>query len=81
MNTYQTVDVIAPRPIRIRARMVAVVRSVKELCVAIFELLCQVQADYEMRQRMRQLDNRMLLDIGVTREDVEAAAKMPFWCR
>lgn len=81
MSTYQSFDTIAPQQIRIRDRMLAVVHSVKELGVAVFELLCELQTDYEMRQRMTRLDDRILLDIGKTREEVDAAAKISFWHR
>jgi uncharacterized protein YjiS (DUF1127 family) len=59
----------------------AVIRAVKELCIAIFELLCDLQTDQEMRQRMARLDDRILADIGKMREEVDAAAKRPFWHR
>lgn len=81
MNTYQSIDTITLQPIRIKDRMLAVIRSVKELGVAVFELLCELQTDFEMRQRMARLDDRILLDIGKTREEVDAAAKISFWHR
>lgn len=81
MNTFQTLDTIPQRQIPIKDRALAVIRSVKELGIAIFELLCDLQTDYEMRQRMARLEDRILADIGKTREEVDTAAKRPVWHR
>ncbi len=81
MSTFQTLDTIPPQQIPIKDRALAVIRAVKELCIAIFELLCDLQTDQEMRQRMARLDDRILADIGKMREEVDAAAKRPFWHR
>lgn len=81
MNTFQTLDTIPPQQIPIKDRVSAVTRAVKELGIAIFELLCELQVDHEIRQRMACLDDRILADIGKTREEVDAAAKKPIWHR
>ena len=46
---------------------------------ALFETLCVWQQRTEMRARMARLDAKMLDDIGLTREQVMAEAKKPFW--
>lgn len=81
MSTFQTLDTIPPQHIPIKDRALAVIRAVKELGIAIFELLCDMQTEHEMRQRMARLDDRILADIGKTREEVDAVAKRPFWHR
>lgn len=81
MSTFQTLDTIPQRQISIKDRVLAVIHAVKELGIALFKLLCDMQTDYEMRQRMTRLDDRILADIGKTREDVDAAAQRPFWHR
>ncbi len=46
---------------------------------ALFAILCLWQRRVEMRARMAQLDARTLDDIGLSREQVMAEAKKPFW--
>lgn len=44
-----------------------------------FATLCEWQQRAEMRQRMLRLDDNILDDIGLSREQVEAEAAKPFW--
>ncbi len=46
---------------------------------AFFATLCLWQQRTTMRQRMAALDVRILDDIGLSREQVMAEAKKPFW--
>ena len=67
MSTLQTLGTNPPRQIPIKDRALAIICAVKELGIAIFELLCELQTEHEMRQRMARLDDRILADIGKTR--------------
>jgi uncharacterized protein YjiS (DUF1127 family) len=44
-----------------------------------FEVMCAWQRRAEMRSRMARMDDRMLDDIGLNREQVTAEAAKPFW--
>jgi uncharacterized protein YjiS (DUF1127 family) len=46
---------------------------------AVFRKLCDMQNSHEMRQRVARLDDRLLDDIGMTREQARAQAKKRFW--
>jgi len=52
---------------------------VKMLPGLVLETLSRWQRRSEARQRLRQLDDRMLADVGLSRADVEGEARKPFW--
>lgn len=79
MNMRQYTDTISSKPILLKDCVRDVIASFKDAGVAIFKLLCEVQSDYEMRQRMKHLDARMLDDIGKTRAEVDTEANKPIW--
>lgn len=81
MNTTHCADTFSSRPIRLKDRVLDVITAFKGSGIAIFKLLCEMQADYEMRQRMQRLDDRILEDIGRTRDEVDAEASKPIWHR
>ena len=58
----------------------SILRSLAELLARYFEQLCEFQRRAEMRSRMASLEDSILDDIGLTREQVDAEAKKPFWC-
>ncbi len=49
------------------------------LPVMLIEALYTWQGRIEERNRLRQLDDRMLSDMGLSRADVEREASLPFW--
>lgn len=53
--------------------------AMAEAAIAHFQLMCEWQRRAEMRARMTRLDDRMLDDVGLSREQVESEAKKPFW--
>lgn len=53
--------------------------ALADAAISQFATMCEWQRRAEMRQRMLRLDDRMLDDIGVTREQVETEAGKPFW--
>lgn len=79
MSTTQYADTISSKPIRLKDRMLDVITSFRDAGVAVLKLLCEVQADYETRLRMKNLDDRMLDDIGKTRAEVDAEVNKPIW--
>lgn len=81
MSTSQYANTIPGTPIRLKDHMLDVIVSFKAAGVAIFKLLCEMQADYEMRQHMKNLDERTLVDIGKSRTEVDAEASKPIWQR
>ncbi|MCG8356993.1 MAG: DUF1127 domain-containing protein [Kiloniellales bacterium] len=44
-----------------------------------FDRLIEWQTRYQERQRLRQLDDRILRDIGLTRADIEFECSKPVW--
>jgi len=52
---------------------------VKMLPALVLETLGRWQRRWESRQRIRQLDDRQLADVGLSRGDLEAEARKPFW--
>jgi len=50
-----------------------------DAAISQFMTMCEWQRRAEMRARMARLDERMLDDIGLTREQVDAEAAKPFW--
>ncbi|MDA0306958.1 MAG: DUF1127 domain-containing protein [Proteobacteria bacterium] len=52
---------------------------VKMLPALVLETLSRWQRRWEARQRIRQLDVHQLADVGLTRGDLEAEARKPFW--
>lgn len=79
MSTIQHVNTISSSQVQLKDRAHDVVVSLKNLGIAIFRLLCEMQVDFDMRQRMKHLDDRILEDIGKTRAEVDAEASKPFW--
>lgn len=79
MNTSQYANTISGTPIRLKDYVIDVISSFKDAGIAVFKLLCGMQADYDMRQRMKHLDDRLLDDIGKTRAEVDAEANKPIW--
>lgn len=53
--------------------------ALAEAAMVHFVTLCEWQRRAEMRARMARLDDRMLDDIGLDREQVDAEAAKPFW--
>ncbi len=53
--------------------------GVMDVICGLFATLCLWQQRVEMRGRMGRLDARILDDIGLSREQVMAEAKKPFW--
>ncbi len=47
--------------------------------VRFFDLLLTWQERAAQRQALRQFDDRMMRDIGVSRADVERECRKPFW--
>ncbi|MEE8352552.1 MAG: DUF1127 domain-containing protein [Rhodospirillales bacterium] len=45
----------------------------------VLETLSRWQRRSESRQRLRQLDDRTLADVGLSRADLETEARKPFW--
>ncbi|MDA8637821.1 hypothetical protein N9L49_04320 [Rhodospirillales bacterium] len=79
MSTSQYANTISGTPIRLKDYMFDVIASFKGTGIAVFKLLCGMQADYDTRQRMKHLDDRFLADIGKTRAEVDAEANKPIW--
>ncbi len=79
MSTSQYANTISGTPIRLKDHVLNVIVSFREAGVAVFKLLCVMQADYDMRQRMTHLDARILDDISKTRAEVNAEANKPIW--
>jgi len=50
-----------------------------ETGVAVFRTLVAWQGRYVERQRMRQFTSQQLRDMGVSAEQMDAAADKPFW--
>lgn len=53
--------------------------AIADAAISHFKTMCEWQQRAEMRQRMARLDDRMLDDIGLSREQVESEASKPFW--
>ena len=47
--------------------------------LSLLDVLLDWQQRAAERHALRQLDDRMLKDIGLTRADIEAEARKPFW--
>ena len=45
----------------------------------VLETLSRWQRRSETRQRIRQLDDHQLADVGLTRGDLDGEARKPFW--
>ena len=56
----------------------ALVRA-KKIPALVLETLARWQRRSETRHRMRQLDDHMLADVGLTRADLEREVRKPFW--
>jgi len=52
---------------------------VKMLPALVLETLSRWQRRSEARRQLRQLDDHQLADVGLTRGDLEAEARKPFW--
>lgn len=79
MRTIQFDSTMGDAPVSIKDRLVALVRLMSGSIGLGFKRLCDMQNSYEMRQRMKHLDDRILFDIGKTRDEVDAEAAKPFW--
>ncbi len=53
--------------------------GVKFAIVRVFEMLGVWQARERQRHHLRELDDRLLRDMGISRADVELEASKPFW--
>lgn len=53
--------------------------ALADAAISQFAAMCEWQRRSEMRHRMQRLDDHMLDDIGLTREQVEAEVRKPFW--
>ena len=53
--------------------------GMKFAIVRLFELLVEWQERERGRHHLRELDDRLLRDIGISRADVEREASKPFW--
>ena len=53
--------------------------GVKFAIVRAFEVLAVWQARERQRHHLRELDDRLLRDMGISRADVELEASKPFW--
>ncbi len=53
--------------------------GVKFAMVRLFELLTEWQARERQRRQLRELDDRLLRDIGISRVDAGREARKPFW--
>ncbi len=56
----------------------ALVRA-KKIQALVLETLAGWQRRSETRHRMRQLDDHMLADVGLSRADLEREVRKPFW--
>lgn len=73
-------DTIArPNAITIKQAGVRIAGALKEIAVTVFAVLCAWQERALMRSKMANLDDQLLDDIGLTREQVELEAAKPFW--
>lgn len=54
-------------------------RALTELAIRIFETPIVWMERLEHRQKLRQLDDRILRDIGLSRADIYREARKPFW--
>ena len=53
--------------------------AMADAAISHFVTMCEWQRRAEMRARMTRLDDRMLDDIGLSREQVDTEAAKPFW--
>lgn len=79
MRTIHLNSTIAVTPVSINDRLTALFRLTLGTIGLGFRRLCDMQNGYEMRQRMKRLDDRILFDIGKTRAEIDAEAAKPFW--
>ncbi|MGM0560745.1 MAG: DUF1127 domain-containing protein [Pseudomonadota bacterium] len=54
-------------------------RLLTELAIRIFETPIVWMERWEHRQKLRQLDDSILRDIGLSRADIYREARKPFW--
>jgi uncharacterized protein YjiS (DUF1127 family) len=66
--TRPTQTIIPLRPTRPRMRVFEPLRW-----------LCRAMARQRQRRALRELDDRMLRDIGLTRDQAQDEARKPFW--
>lgn len=79
MSTSQVMNSFTETPMGLRGRAAEVGRSFQDLAIALFQLFCTLQASYEMRARMKNLDDRALHDVGLTKADIAAEISKPIW--
>ncbi|WP_245560706.1 DUF1127 domain-containing protein [Fodinicurvata sediminis] len=54
-------------------------RTLTERAIRIFEAPVVWMERWEHRQKLRQMDDRILRDIGLSRADIYREARKPFW--
>ncbi len=78
MNNAYDYSELAPTH-RTNRSFQAVGRTLARAPIAFIDLLLLWQARAQQRGKLRQFDDRMLRDIGLSRADVEMEANKPFW--
>lgn len=63
----------------LRIKRIDYVRGLRAVATHLLALPCVWQERAEMRQRLGQMDDRMLSDIGLGRGQADAEARKPFW--
>lgn len=53
--------------------------ALADAAISHFVTMCEWQRRAEMRAKMARMEDRMLDDIGLSREQVDAEAAKPFW--
>ena len=80
MNCSNTITAALPsEDLTLRAVGSQFAVSFKDAAHGVFRVLCIWQERYLMRKRMANLDDHLLDDIGLTRDQVLAEADKPFW--
>ncbi len=78
-NAYDCSELAPTRRTNRPFQAVGLLRTLARAPIAFIELLLLWQGRAEQRGRLRQFDDRMLRDIGLSRADVEMEANKPFW--
>ncbi len=72
MRTIQSRTLTGPLPISFG-------RTVKESFLTVDRLLATWQTRREERERLRQMPDYLLRDVGITEEQVREETRKPFW--